>query len=238
MQIRSPAAHSPDSRSPTTAARSCGPCSRAWPTGCATRSSCCGGSACGRRAPGAAVRAGVEARRARASLVGGAERAGARAHFRAMGIDPARLTGPIIGVASTWTGTMPCNLNQLALSERVVAAVAEAGGVALPFNTIAVSDNQSQGTPDMRASLVSREVIADSIELMVHAHDFDGLVCVVGCDKTVPAALMALARVDKPAVLVYNGPMRAGRWRGREVTVEGAGEAVGAEERGLMSRGE
>jgi len=179
---------------------------------------------------------GVEADRARAALVDGAERAGARAHFRAMGIDPARLAGPIIGVASTWTGTMPCNLNQLVLSERVVAAVAAAGGVALPFNTIAVSDNQSQGTAGMRASLVSREVIADSIELMVHAHAFDGLVCVVGCDKTTPAALMALARVDLPAVVLYSGPMAAGSWRGRRVTIQDVWEAVGAEERGLATR--
>jgi dihydroxy-acid dehydratase len=155
-----------------------------------------------------------------------------------MGVDPARLGGPIIGVASTWTGTMPCNLNQRELAGRVSEGVTAAGGLALGFNTIAVSDNQSQGTPGMRASLISREVIADSIELMVHAHDFDGLVCVVGCDKTVPAALMALARVDKPAVLVYNGPMRAGRWRERDVTIQDVWEAVGAEERGLMSRGD
>jgi dihydroxy-acid dehydratase len=177
-------------------------------------------------------------RRARAGLQESAERAPARAHFRAMGIDPTRLDRPIIGVASTWTGTMPCNLNQRELADRVGEGVSGADGVALGFNTIAVSDNQSQGTPGMRASLISREVIADSIELMVHAHDFDGLVCLVGCDKTVPAALMALARVDKPAVLVYNGPMRAGRWREREVTIQDVWEAVGAEERGLMSRDE
>jgi dihydroxy-acid dehydratase len=175
-------------------------------------------------------------RRARTGLLDRAERAGARAHFRAMGIDPTRLGGPIIGVASTWTGTMPCNLNQRELADRVSEGVSAADGLALGFNTIAVSDNQSQGTPGMRASLISREVIADSIELMAHAHDFDGLVCVVGCDKTVPAALMALARLDKPAVLLYNGPMRAGRWRGREVTIQDVWEAVGAEERGLMSR--
>ena len=153
-----------------------------------------------------------------------------------MGIDPSRLGGPIIGVASTWTGTMPCNLNLRELADRVSEGVNAAGGVALGFNTIAVSDNQSQATPGMRASLISREVIADSIELMVHAHDFDGVVCLVGCDKTVPAALMALARVDKPAVVVYGGPMRAGRWRGREVTIQDVWEAVGAEERGLMPR--
>src|SRR5262249_41363508 len=101
---------------------------------------------------------GAEARRARAGLAEGVERAGGRAHFRAMGIDPAQLAGPIVGVASTWTGTMPCNLNQLELSRAVVDGITAAGGVALPFNTIAVSDNQSQGTPGMRASLVSREV--------------------------------------------------------------------------------
>ena len=155
-----------------------------------------------------------------------------------MGIDPGRLDAPIVGVVSTWTGTMPCNLNQRDLADRVGEGVAAAGGVPLPFNTIAVSDNQSQGTPGMRASLISREVIADSIELMVHAHDFDGLVCVVGCDKTVPAALMALARVDKPAVVLYSGPMRAGRLRGREVTIQDVWEAVGAEERGLIERAE
>ena len=153
-----------------------------------------------------------------------------------MGIDPARLGGPIIGVASTWTGTMPCNLNLRGLADRVAEGVVAAGGLALGFNTIAVSDNQSQGTPGMRASLISREVIADSIELMVHAHDFDGLVCLVGCDKTVPAALMALARVDKPAVVVYGGPMRAGRWHDRDVTIQDVWEAVGSEERGLMAR--
>ena len=177
-------------------------------------------------------------RRARAGLVDGAERAGARAHFRALGIDPRRLAGTIVGVASTWTGTMPCNLNQRDLADAVCRAVDAAGGVALPFNTIAVSDNQSQGTPGMRASLVSREVIADSIELMTHAHDFDALVCLVGCDKTVPAALMALARLDKPAVVLYSGPMRAGRLNGRDVTIQDVWEAVGAEERGLLGRAE
>jgi dihydroxy-acid dehydratase len=153
-----------------------------------------------------------------------------------MGIDPERLDGPIVGIASTWTGTMPCNLTLRDLSDRAAEAIQAAGGVPLPFNTIAVSDNQSQGTPGMRASLVSREVIADSIELMVHAHDFDALVCLVGCDKTVPAALMALARVDKPAVVLYGGPMRAGRRRGADVTIQHVWEAVGAFERGSLSR--
>src|ERR687890_1720599 len=177
-------------------------------------------------------------RRSREALRAGAERAGARSHFRAMGIDPDRLDGPIVGIASTWTGTMPCNLNQRRLADRAAAAVAAAGGVPLVFNTIAVSDNQAQATPGMRASLVSREVIADSIELMVHAHDFDALVCLVGCDKTTPAALMALARLDKPAVVLYSGPMRAGRLGGRAVTIQDTWEALGAHERGMIDRGE
>jgi dihydroxy-acid dehydratase len=177
-------------------------------------------------------------RRARQGLRDAPERVGARAHFRAMGIDPARLGGPIVGIASTWTGTMPCNLNQLELSAEAARAIEAAGGVPLPFNTIAVSDNQSQGTPGMRASLISREVIADSIELMVHAHDFDAVVCLVGCDKTVPAALMALARVDKPAVVLYSGPMRAGRHRDVAVTIQEVWEGLGAFERGALARAE
>jgi dihydroxy-acid dehydratase len=140
-----------------------------------------------------------------------------------------------VGIASTWTGTMPCNLNQRRLADRVASAVEEAGGVPLVFNTIAVSDNQTQGTPGMRASLVSREVIADSIELMVHAHDFDALVCLVGCDKTVPAALMALARVDRPAAVLSSGPMLAGRLHDRALTVQDVWEGVGAHESGRLS---
>ena len=153
-----------------------------------------------------------------------------------MGIDPDRLDGPIVGIASTWTRTMPCNLNHRRLALKVAEAVEAAGGVALEFNTIAVSDNQSQATPGMRASLVSREVIADSIELMVHAHDFDSLVCLVGCDKTVPAALMALARVDRPAVVLSGGPMLAGRDGDRALTIQDVWEAVGAHDRGRITR--
>src|SRR3954468_21663293 len=153
-----------------------------------------------------------------------------------MGIDPARLGGTIVGIASTWTGTMPCNLNQRELAQRVADGVTAAGGVPLEFNTIAVSDNQSQGTPGMRAALISREVIADSIELMTHAHDFDALVCLVGCDKTVPAALMALARVDRPGVVLSGGPMLAGRLDGRALTIQDVWEGVGANERGLLPR--
>jgi dihydroxy-acid dehydratase len=155
-----------------------------------------------------------------------------------MGIDPDRLDGPIVGIASTWTGTMPCNLNLRRLADRAAAAVESEGGVPLIFNTIAVSDNQSQATPGMRASLVSREVIADSIELMVDAHAFDAVLCLVGCDKTVPAALMALARMDLPGIVLSGGPMLAGRANGRALTIQDMWEAVGAHERGRMPREE
>jgi dihydroxy-acid dehydratase len=175
---------------------------------------------------------------ARAALAHDVTRAPARSHFRAMGIDPDRLDGTIVGVASTWTGTMPCDLNHRELSAAVERGVAAAGGVPLPFNTIAVSDNQSQGTLGMRASLISREVIADSIELMDVAHDFDVLVCIVGCDKTTPGALMALARIDKPAVLIFSGPMHAGRHGGKRATIQEVWEAVGSTQRGLMTRAE
>jgi dihydroxy-acid dehydratase len=176
-----------------------------------------------------------ERRHARETLAGDPSRAGARSHFRAMGIDPDRLTGPIVGIGSTWTGTMPCNLTHRDLAAAVAQGVEQAGGVPLEFNTIAVSDNQSQGTPGMRASLVSRELIADSIELMDVAHDFDALVCIVGCDKTVPAALMALARIDKPSLVLYSGPMRAGA---DHTTILEVWEAVGAYQRGLIAREE
>src|SRR4051812_29035429 len=175
-------------------------------------------------------------RRARAELAAGDERAPARSHFRAMGIDPARLGDPIVGIASMWTSTMPCNLTHRDLATAVEEGVSDAGGVPLTFNTIAVSDNQSQATPGMRASLVSREVIADSIELMDVAYDFDAVVCIVGCDKTVPAALMALARIDKPALVLYSGPMRAGSWRGEQVTVADLWEQLGAFRRGRIDR--
>ena len=175
-------------------------------------------------------------RQAREQLRDGAERVGARSHFRAMGIDPDRLGNPIVGIASAWTHTMPCNLNHRDLAAAVGRGVEEAGGVPMEFNTIAVSDNQTQATPGMRASLVSRELIADSIELMDIAHDFDALVCIVGCDKTVPAALMALARIDKPSIVLYSGPMRAGRWRGQTATVQDVWEQLGAFRSGAITR--
>ena len=134
-------------------------------------------------------------------------RAGARAHLRAMGLDEHDLSRPLVGIATTWTGTMPCNLGQRALAEHVATGVRAAGGTPLEFNTIAVSDNLTQGMPGMRASLVSREVIADSIELVGRSQPFDGLVCLVGCDKTAPGAVMAMLRLDVPGLVLYSGAM-------------------------------
>lgn len=180
----------------------------------------------------------AERARTRAQLSDGYERAGARAHFRSLGVEPSRLTGPIVGVASSWTSTMPCNVNHLELARSVALGVEAAGGIPLQFNTIAISDNQTQATPGMRASLVSRELIADSIELTDAAHDFDALVVIVGCDKTGPAALMALARLNKPAVVLYSGPQRAGVLNGRLLTIQDVWEGVGAFEAGLIDRSE
>jgi dihydroxy-acid dehydratase len=180
----------------------------------------------------------VNPHRRSAVMLHGPDRAPARAMLRAIGFSREDLERPIIGVGHSWIETMPCNWNHRELAERVKAGVRAAGGTPMEFNTIAVSDGVTMGTQGMKASLVSREVIADSIELMCHAHDFDALVCLVGCDKTVPAAIMALARVDKPAVVLYGGPMRAGRHAEREVTIQDVWEAVGAFERGRMAREE
>jgi dihydroxy-acid dehydratase len=145
------------------------------------------------------------------------------------------LARPLVGVATTWIETMPCNLNQRKLAQDVKRGIREAGGTPVEFNTIAVSDGVSMGSEGMRASLVSREVIADSIELVARGHLFDGLVCLVGCDKTIPAAAMALARLDLPGLVLYNGSIAPGRFRGRDVTIQDVFEAVGAHAAGTMS---
>ena len=133
-----------------------------------------------------------------AALTDGPDRAPARAMLKGTGFTDEDLARPLIGVATTWIETMPCNLNQRALAQHVKRGIRDAGGTPMEFNTISVSDGVSMGTEGMRASLVSREVIADSIELVARGHLFDGLVCLVGCDKTIPAAVMALARLDLP----------------------------------------
>jgi dihydroxy-acid dehydratase len=175
------------------------------------------------------------AKRISAGLTDGPSRAAARAMLKGTGFSDDDLAKPMIGVATTWIETMPCNLNQRDLASQVKAGISTAGATPVEFNTIAVSDGVSMGTEGMRASLVSREVIADSIELVARGHCFDGLVCLVGCDKTIPAAAMALARLDIPGLVLYSGSIAPGRWRGRDVTIQDVFEAVGQHAAGTMS---
>ncbi len=169
-------------------------------------------------------------------LLDGPDRAAARAMLKAIGFTDEDLSRPIIGVGTTWIETMPCNYNQRHLAELVKEGVRAAGGTPMEFNTIAVSDGVSMGTEGMKASLVSREVIADSIELVTRGHLFDGLVCLVGCDKTIPAAAMALARLDLPGLVLYNGTIAPGVVRGkRDATVVTVFEAIGAYRAGTIT---
>ncbi len=154
--------------------------------------------------------------------------------LRATGLGDDDLLKPRIAVLNTWTEVTPCNMHLRGLSERVKAGIRVAGGTPIEFNTIAVSDGICMGTPGMRASLVSREVIADSCELAVLAHEFDGAIALCGCDKTIPGTLMALIRLDIPSVSLYGGSIRAGRFRGRDVTIQDVFEAVGAAAQGKM----
>jgi dihydroxy-acid dehydratase len=178
------------------------------------------------------------AKRHSAALTDGVDRAPARAMLKGIGLDDDALARPLVGIATTWIETMPCNWNQRELARHVRRGILEAGGTPMEFNTVAVSDGVSMGTEGMRASLVSREVIADSIELVVRGHLLDGLVCIVGCDKTIPAAAMALARLDVPGLVLYNGSIAPGRFRGRDVTVQDVFEAVGAAAAGKMTNAE
>src|SRR5213596_1212222 len=152
-------------------------------------------------------------------LVDGPARAAARAQLKGIGFDDEALSKPIIGVASTWTETMPCNFQMRALAAKVKDGVRDAGGTPMEFNTIAISDGITMGTSGMRASLVSREVIADSIELVARGHMFDGIVALSGCDKTIPGTVMALGRLDIPGVVLYTGSIAPGLFRGREVSI-------------------
>ncbi|MFZ2032844.1 MAG: dihydroxy-acid dehydratase [Candidatus Dormiibacterota bacterium] len=171
-------------------------------------------------------------------MLHGPDRAPARAMLRAIGFSREDLERPIIGVGHSWIETMPCNWNHRALAEKVKEGVRAAGGTPMEFNTIAVSDGVSMGTQGMKASLVSREVIADSIELVTRGHSFDGLVLIVGCDKTIPAAAMALARMDIPGLVLYGGTIQPGRLRDRDLTVQDVFEAVGAYNAGRIDADE
>ena len=169
------------------------------------------------------------------TLYEGRGRAAARAYLYGTGFTPDDLQRPIVGVSHAWIETMPCNLNHRDLARDVKAGVRSAGGTPMELNTIAISDGVTMGTEGMKASLVSRELIADSIELVARGHMFDALACVVGCDKTVPAAAMALARLDRPGVVLYSGSILPGRFRGRDVAMGEVFEAIGAVAAGLMS---
>src|ERR1700730_2182432 len=171
-------------------------------------------------------------------MLRGPARAPARAMLKAIGFSREDLEKPIIGVGHCWIETMPCNWNHRALAEHVKTGVRAAGGTPMEFNTIAVSDGVSMGTEGMKASLVSREVIADSIELVARGHSFDGLVLIVGCDKTIPAAAMALLRLDVPGVILYSGTIAAGRHRGCDITLQEVFEAVGAHAAGRVDDAE
>ena len=175
------------------------------------------------------------AKRHSATLTDGPDRAGARAMLKAVGFTDADLAKPIIGVATTWIETMPCNLNQRRLAEFVKEGVRAAGGTPMEFNTIAVSDGVAMGTEGMKASLVSREVVADSIELVARGHLFDGLVVLSGCDKTNPGAAMAVARLDIPSVVLYNGTIYPGTYKGEAQDVVSVYEAIGAYNAGKLS---
>ena len=169
------------------------------------------------------------------AITDGPDRAGARSMLKAVGLTDDDLAKPLIGVATTWIETMPCNLNQRELAQDVKRGIREAGGTPLEFNTIAISDGVSMGTEGMRASLVSREVIADSIELVARGHLLDGLVCLVACDKTNPAAVMAMGRLDLPGLVLYTGSIAPGVFRGKDVTVADVYEAIGAYAAGHIS---
>ena len=176
------------------------------------------------------------AKRHSAGLTDGPDRAGARAMLKAVGFTDEDLARPLVGVGTTWIETMPCNLNQRRLAEHVKDGIRAAGGTPMEFNTVSVSDGVTMGTEGMKASLVSREVIADSIELVVRGHLLDGVVCLTGCDKTMPGAAMALGRLDVPGLVLYNGTIYPGVYKGqRNATVVTVYEAIGAYRAGKIS---
>jgi dihydroxy-acid dehydratase len=172
------------------------------------------------------------------ALTEGPERAPARAYLKGIGFDDDALAKPIIGVASTWIETMPCNFHLRALAAKVKDGIREAGGTPMEFNTIAISDGITMGTAGMKTSLVSREVIADSIELVGRGHLFDAVIALSGCDKTIPGTVMALARLNVPAVMLYGGSIPPGTHNGHDVTIQDVFEAVGAHAAGRITDAE
>lgn len=171
-------------------------------------------------------------------LLIGPGRAPARAMLKAVGFTDDDLSKPLVGVANTWIEVMPCNFHLRRLSERVKAGIRAAGGTPIEYNTIAVSDGISMGTEGMKASLISREVIADSIELVARGHMFDAVVALSGCDKTIPGTVMALARLNLPSLMLYGGSIMPGQFQGHDVTIQDVFEAVGKHASGRMTDAE
>ena len=169
-----------------------------------------------------------------ATITNGRDRAGARAMFKAVGFSDEDLRKPIVGIANTWIETMPCNWNLRGLAEHVKRGIREAGGTPMEFNTIAISDGITMGTEGMKASLVSREVIADSIELVGRGHMFDAIVALTACDKTTPAAAMALVRLNVPSLILYGGSIGPGKLDGEDLTIVDVYEAIGAHAAGKI----
>jgi dihydroxy-acid dehydratase len=169
------------------------------------------------------------------TITQGKDRAPARSYLKSIGYTDEDLKKPIIGIANTWIGTMPCNFLLRDFAVDVAKGIREAGGTPMEFNTIAISDGITMGTEGMKTSLVSREVIADSIELVARGHMFDGIVALVACDKTIPGAAMALLRLNVPAVILYGGTILPGKYRGRDITIQDVFEAVGANAAGRIS---
>src|SRR5437016_1732605 len=169
------------------------------------------------------------------TITQGRDRAPARSYLKAIGFTDEDLKKPIIGVANTWTETMNCNFKLRDLAVKVKEGIRAAGGTPMEFNTIAISDGITMGTEGMKASLVSRDWIADTIELVARGHMFDGLVALVACDKTIPGAAMALLRLNIPGLVLYGGSIMPGRYQGRDLTIQDVYEAVGANAAGKMS---
>ena len=185
-----------------------------------------------------AAGAGTDLKHRSRALTEGVERAPARAYLKGIGFDEEALSRPIVGVASTWIEAMPCNFHLRALAAKVKEGIRAAGGTPMEFNTIAVSDGITMGTSGMKASLISREVIADSIELTARGYLFDAVVALSGCDKTIPGTVMALARLDVPSVMLYGGSIPPGRFQGRDVSILDVLEAVGKVAAGTMTEAE
>ncbi|MGC1130116.1 MAG: dihydroxy-acid dehydratase, partial [Candidatus Acidiferrales bacterium] len=168
----------------------------------------------------------------------GFSRAAARAMFKGAGLTDADLERPLVAVANTWSEVTPCNIHLRRLSEKIKEGIRSAGGTPIEFNTIVVSDGISMGTQGMKSSLISREIIADSIEVFVRGHLFDAVVAISGCDKTIPGTIMALARLNLPSLMLYGGSIAPGRFQGRDVTIQDVFEAVGAFSAGKMTKAE